>query len=343
MKKILIYSLIIIVVATIVFFVVRFFINRDSLDVDVSDIELNVEVERFDKELDLILLGDAYTRIEDMNEKYGAFFEVYNNEIIGIGGMENSSYLTYLNTFLNDYAVTEASLLVGETYSDMSVVNEELTEGFKHFLYYYPEAQIPRVVSFVAGFNHSVITMEGFIGIGLDKYLGAECELYEMLGIPEYATFEMQANQIPIDVMTAWAHDKFPYDSKDENLLKLMIYNGKILYFLDAMYPEMDEARTNKYTEDQLDFCYEFERELWTNIVENKYLFAADYLTIKKFVESAPYTNQFGPESPPRLANWLGLQIVRAYVENNDVSVQELMNETDAQKILNLSEYDPKY
>lgn len=343
MKKILIYSLIIIGVATIVFFVVRFFVNRDPLDVDVSDIELNVEVERFDKELDLVLLGDAYSRIETINDKYGEFFEVYNNEIIGIGGMENSSYLTYLNTFLNDYAVTEASVVVGETYDDMSVVNEELTNGFKHFLYYYPEAEIPRIVSFVAGFNHSVITMDGFIGVGLDKYLGADCELYEMLGIPEYAAFEMQANQIPVDVMTAWAHDKFPYNQEEENLLKLMIYNGKILYFLDAMYPEMDEARKNKYTDSQLDFCYDFERELWTNIVENKYLFASDYLTIKKFVESAPYTNQFGPDSPPRLANWLGLQIVRAYVKNNDVSVQELMLETDAQKILNLSEYDPNY
>lgn len=325
----------------IAFFVIRHFLNKDPLDVDVSDIDVVVELERFD--LDLKKENKTYEDIEKLYEKYGEFFDVYNYEIIGIGGIENSSYLTYLNTFLNDYAVIEASEEVDKDFANCEELNSEITDGFRHLKYYYPDEEIPRVIAFVAGFNQSVVLLDGFIGIGLDKYLGFDCELYEMLGIPEFARNEMVIDQIPIDIMTAWAQDRYLFGESEENLLNYMIYNGKILYFLDAIYPEFEEARKNKYSEQQLAFCYEFERDMWTAMVENKLLFITDYLTIKKFTDAAPFTKQFGPDSPPRVANWIGLQIVRKYVENNNVSVQELMAETNYQMILNLSEYNPKY
>ncbi len=315
--------------------------GKNPLDVDVSDISLNVKIERFDLELQEV--DSSYNEIDKLYDKYGEFFNVYNNEIIQIGGLENSSYLIYLQTFLNDYAVIEASKEVDRTFDNCNELNEEITNGFKHLLYYYPKAKIPRVISFVAGFNQSIVIIDGFIGIGLDKYLGQNCKLYDMLGIPEYAKFEMNKDQIPVDIMTAWARDKYVFEAAEESLINYMIYNGKILYFIDAMFPEFDEARKNKYTESQIAFCYEFERDIWTALVENKLLFVTDYLTIKKFVESAPFTHQFGPDSPPRIANWIGLQIVRHYVKNNDVSFIDLMNETDYNKILNLSKYNPKY
>lgn len=343
MKKNLIYITALVILAVAVFFVVRYFVGRDPLDVDVSDIELTVEVERFDLELQNVPEGDPYKNIEKLNEKYSEFFEVYNYGIIGIGGVENSSYLTYLQTFLNDYSVTEATKTVGQLYKDMSKTNEELTGGFKHLLYYWPEVKIPRIVSFVAGFNHSVVVTGEFIGIGLDKYLGSDCELYNMLDIPEYSKMEMTRDQIAVDVITAWADDEYPFIPKNENLLEYMIYNGRRLYFLHAMFPDFEESRINKYTEDQLKFCKKFERDMWTAIIENKLLFVTDYFTIRKFVESAPFTAQFGPDSPPRTANWIGLQIVKSYVQNNNITLPELMDETDYQKILNLSGYDPDY
>jgi hypothetical protein len=39
---------------------------------------------------------------------------------------------------------------------------------------------------------------------------------------------------------------------------------------------------------------------------------------------------------------WVGLQIVRSYMKNNDeVTLAELMNEKNPQKILNKSKYRP--
>jgi hypothetical protein len=344
MKKNLIYILSAVVIVSIVVFAIWYFSSGDGFDVDVSDIDVEVKLERFDKEFaELSIGGNAYEKIEQLQKKYGLFFEVYNYDIIGIGGPESASYLMYVNTFLNDYSVVQASIEVANKYKSTKEIDDDLTSGFKHLKYYFPDVEIPRVVSFVAGFNHSVVITDGFIGVGLDKYLGADCKLYEMLEIPSYSLNEMVPEQIAIDVLTAWADAEYPFEPKTENLMEYMIYNGRKLYFLYAMFPDFARARINKYSDSQLAFCVQFERDMWTAMIENKLLFVTELLTIRKFTESAPFTAQFGPDSPPRAGNWLGLQIVLAYMKNNDVGLPELMAEKDYQKILNLSGYDPKY
>ncbi len=337
-KRILLIIGLCLAVSATVFFV---FSNKNPLEVDVSDIELSVEIERFDKEINQIFDENTQQNIQNLNAKYDLFFQTYNEQIIGIGSINNSSYADFLKTFLLDYAVVEASAEVEKEFADIEILNEEITDGFKHIMYYFPNEKLPRVASFIAGFNQSVIVIDSYIGIGLDKYLGVDCKLYNQLNIPEFAKFEMQKSLIPIDIVTAWVQDKFPFQPQSENLLSHMLYYGKILYFLDAIFPNFSEARKNKYTQEQLDYCYYFEKDLWTSMVENKQLFISDHLSIRKYVESAPFTFNFGNDSPPRLANWIGLQIVRSYMNNNDVSIPELMQTNDYQKILNLSQYSP--
>ena len=48
-------------------------------------------------------------------------------------------------------------------------------------------------------------------------------------------------------------------------------------------------------------------------------------------------------DSAPKLGVWMGWQIVRKYMkEHPDVTLQQLMADNDAQKILNQSKYKPK-
>lgn len=345
MKRKFVYIITIIFLTIIIIFLIfKCFYYKNPLNVNVSNIKIDLKVERFDRDLLMVVKDDPFKVITNLQNKYGYFFDLYNNEIIRIGSTNNSSYIIYLQTFLSDYAVFEANKAVNEVFNkNFSEIENIIIDGFKHVKYYFPDKEIPRIVTFVAGFNQSIVIDEGFIGIGLDKYLGEDHKLYDMLNIPQYLRIEMMPDKIPIDVITAWANYEFPYDSETNYLVEQMIYNGKILYFLDACFPKMNEEIKHKYTKKQLDFCYLYEREMWTSIVEQKLLFSTDVLTIKKFTESAPFTSQFGPDSPPRIGNWIGLQIVKSYVKNNNVSVQDLMKEKDLLKILNKSGYNPKY
>jgi hypothetical protein len=61
------------------------------------------------------------------------------------------------------------------------------------------------------------------------------------------------------------------------------------------------------------------------------------------FLSDGPYTMEFSKDSPSRLGEWIGLQIIRSYMQKNpDVTLQMMLQETDAQKILTLSGYKPE-
>lgn len=315
---------------------------KNPLNVNIRGIEVDVQIERFDKDLRKVIEGNSMDKVFELSEKYGDFFALYNHEIIGIGGIENQSYLLYLGSFLSDFAVMEAYEAIQKTYKDDDWINQELNLAFRYHKYHFPNKELPRIVAFNGGFNHSVITIEGFVGIGLDKYLGAECELYDMLSIPDFARIEMEPVRIPFDVLKAHAMMEFPFNDSVDNLINNMIYNGMILYFLDACFPKHEDAIKIAYTENQINYCRNFEKDMWTYLVSNKLLFSTDYLKIRKFTDSAPFTADFGNDSPPRTGIWLGWQIVRSYMQaNKDISLSVLMEETDYQKILNKSQYNP--
>ena len=61
-----------------------------------------------------------------------------------------------------------------------------------------------------------------------------------------------------------------------------------------------------------------------------------------KFTTDGPFTTAFSKEAPPRIGYWIGRQIIKQYVKNNPfVSLQQLMDEKDAQKILMKAKYKP--
>ena len=62
-----------------------------------------------------------------------------------------------------------------------------------------------------------------------------------------------------------------------------------------------------------------------------------------RFINEAPFSKfylEIDNESPGRVGQWLGWQIVRSYMENNDVSLDQLLV-TDAKTIFEKSKYKP--
>lgn len=344
-KKYLYYILALVFLSFLAILTIKLVHKRDPLLVDVSKIDIEITIDRFEQDL-FKTNDDIANKIDYLNKQYPIFYEIFNEFIINIGPAYNNgkislNYINKLSTFLDDFAVRQAKQAVDEEFEDIEDINEILTNGFKHYLYYYPDSVSPRVVSYIAGFNHSIVTYDNIIAIGLDKYLGSESELYYRLQIPEYARFVMDRKFIPYDCMRAYAEMMFPYNDSADNLVNRMVYEGQILYFIDAMFPESSDDLKIGYSQSQLNYCINHERDMWAYLIENKVLFTTNYLRIKNFVGSGPFTKDFGNESPPRTGVFLGWQIVRSYMKNNSVSLQELMEMDNYYIILKDSQYDP--
>jgi uncharacterized protein YjaZ len=76
---------------------------------------------------------------------------------------------------------------------------------------------------------------------------------------------------------------------------------------------------------------------VWKEIARQEVLFSKNRTEVQKWFEYGPFTNaeNVPQESAPQLGVFMGLQMVKSYMENHpEISVIQLLKEDNAQKIL---------
>ena len=318
--------------------------HRNPLKVDVSGVDLNLEIKRLDRDIFRVTPDNNQIAVQELRKTYGSFFDSYNENVIALGDPSDSLYPSYLNAFLTDTIRVLSRLKIDSVFSDMAPLEKKLQDGFRHYKYYFPHKTIPQVCTIISGFNQSVVMTSDAIGISLDNYLGADCKFYAMLALSEYKRANMHRDKIPTDVLYSWALSEFAFDESNTTLVANMIYHGKMLYFLDAMFPEEPDDLKIGFKPEKLDWCIKNEAGMWTYLIEHKLLFNTDRMNIIRYTGPAPFTSAFTTESPGRAGVWLGWQIIKKYMKRNPgITLVALMSENDYQKILNESGYSPEY
>jgi len=315
--------------------------SRNPLKIDVSDVSIDLKVRHLDVDLLQTKPDQMEASIPAFRSNYGEFFDIFTYRMIGIGGSEQPNFIEMLNLFVKDTLIQQLKVNVPEKI-DTVELRKELENAFKHYRYYFPKKDIPLIVTCISGFNQSVVTSENLIGISLEKYMGGESEFYEQLGLPAYKRRNMHPEKIVPDVLYAWAVTEWPKVDNANSLLSQMIHEGKMMYFVDAMLPELHDSLKIGFTKKQLDFCRMDEASMWMFLAEHKQLFTTDRMSIKRFMDDGPYTSSFTDKSPARTGVWIGWQIVRSYMEKHpEIKLPDLMNNSDFQGILNQSGYQP--
>jgi len=330
-------------VAIVLISMVCFSCSSNPFSVDVSNIEADVEVKRFDKELFDKPADAVVQSIPELKKKYGYFFDLYTTAIVPLGGEDSSRLSNQMRSYLSYPTTIELAKEVEKKFSDFSPYETKIENGFKHFKYYFPDIQIPVVYTCVASLNYPVFVDEGLLGIGLDLYLGEQHEVYTSNpDIHQYLLYRFKTERLPLDCMEAWINMEFQYNDSIDNVVNNMIYQGRQKYFLNALFPDTPAAEIVGYTPEQWQWCEESETMMWAALVEKKVLFSSNPLDITKLISEAPFTKYFPQTSPGRAGIWIGYRIIESYIKNNsNVSLQQLMLETDYQKILNNSGYNP--
>ncbi|MBI3502840.1 MAG: gliding motility lipoprotein GldB [Bacteroidetes bacterium] len=317
--------------------------GSNPLDVDVSKVNVApVKIQRFDNDFFSLTAENIQQKLPGLQKKYPGFTDLFVRNILCHSGIQDSACIPEIIKFVNDKDMKGAFDECRKKFSDLSFTENALTDIFKHYKYYFPKNNLPKVLAMMSGFNYSIAAADSVFAIGLEMYLGTKNKFYEMLQIPAYKQVNMQKEFIVPDFLRAWMMREFPDKTKSGNLLSEMIYQGKLLYLADAMLPAADDTLKIGFTKKQLRWCIEHEKDMWGYLVKNKFLYSTEHEAISKFTGEGPFTTGFVKESPARTGAWLGWKIVRRYMEvNPKISLEELMKENDAQKILSLSKYKP--
>ena len=316
--------------------------KENKFDIDVSDINVDLEIYRFDEHLFTTNFDEIDYEIPKMQDIYGDFFLAYNVQLIGVGYPEQKDYFSNLGNFL--YYCDQANLYTEVTNifpPNNTFIDEKLTDAFKHYKYYFPDKKIPKIITCISGFNISVFTGFDYIGISLDKYLGSSFEGYKDM-FEKYLSRRMHKEMLPVDVMKSWCIAEFSYNDSINTVLTNSIYKGRIQYFLDAMLPETNDTLKWAYTNEQWGWANKYEQKIWDYMVAEKILFSNKTMNITTFTGEAPFTTPFQNNSAPRAGSFIGYKIVHSYMKNNpEISLSNLMNETDYMNIYNFSYYNP--
>lgn len=321
--------------------VIVFSCTRNPLKINVSNVSLDLKIKHLDVDLLKLKQAEIQSAIPVLKASYHEFFDIFTYRMIAIGGTEQEDFTELLYSFVSDTLIRSLETQAAQKIDTLQL-RKELEQAFKHYKYYFPQKEIPFIYTCISGFHQSVVTAEKLLAVSLDKYLGVNSHFYPRLGLPSYKRRNMHPQKMVPDMMVAWANTEWPKADQGNSLLSQMIQDGKMMYFVDAMLPDLSDTLKIGFTVKQLEFCKKNEAMMWTFLAEHKLLFSTDRMSIKRFMDDGPYTSAFTDESPARTGTWIGWQIVRSYMkQHKDVKLADLMEIKDYQSILNKSGYQP--
>jgi hypothetical protein len=321
--------------------------GSDRLDVDVSEITVDpVKIKRFDKDFFAMDTSKLDTELDKLRGTYGTFTDAFVNNIVCFNSHDSLSCFYALGDFLTHHITRGAWENSCKTLGDdFSSVENDLTDAYKHFLFYFPDRELPKDVYLVmAGFNYNYIQSEGVYAIGMEYFLGKDNVYYDGLEWPMYKRRTLSREYMASGFVRSWMMNEFPYSSEKSDVVNRIVYEGKILYLQKALLRNSPDSIITGFTQQQLDWCEENEAEMWAKMIEDKIVYSESEDDLNHMIQDAPFTPGFPRESPGKAGVWIGLRIVEAYMERfPTTTLQELMDFEDGQLFLTQSKYKPKF
>ena len=300
--------------------------KQDKIRKPILNTDMQIHVDRFDS----IFANAVSNDLPKLKKAYPFLFPEKYPDSFWIGRMTDSVYKQlYAETVLK--------------FRDFEETESDINLFYKHLKFYFPEVKTPRIISVVSDvdYRNKVVVTDSIVLIALDTYLGDDHPFYD--GIHKYISKNFTEGQITCDLASEYAK-RYIYQSKRKTLLDEMIYHGKILYFQDVMLPLKSDAEKIGYTQKELDWAKANEREIWRYFVEREMLYSTDSKLPGRFINPAPFSKfylELDNESPGRLGQFIGWQIVKAYMKNNDVDLKTMLIK-DAEEIFKNSKFKPE-
>ena len=253
---------------------------------------------------------------------------------------------TFVNQLYSRYTNAHIDTLrmeVTRVFGDESALKAEFTQAFKNLRYYYPDFKAPKIQTVISGLENDMFVSDSLIIVSLDYFLGAGAKyrpaMYDYL-LRQYG----KENIVPSCMLIYGIDTRFnKINPADKTVLADMIAYGKSFYFAKQMLPCVPDSVFIWYTPEEIKGARENQDLIWARFIEDKLLYATNHMMKQKYLGDRPKTVEVGEKCPGRIAQWVGWEIVKKYMQTHpDVSLSEMMNTTNADKLFKESKYKPE-
>tara|TARA_B100001287_G_scaffold173948_1_gene146573 strand:+ start:157 stop:1143 length:987 start_codon:yes stop_codon:yes gene_type:complete len=232
---------------------------------------------------------------------------------------------------------------VDSVFFDFNSIEDNLVSLFKHIKYYNPSLRKPRLITVFSDvdYRNKVIVTDTIVLIGIDNYLGSEHPFYQ--GFFKYIRKNLKKDQIVVDLADAYAARMINQTVRN-TFLDELIYQGKKMYLKDLWLPKCQDHIKIGYTVDELNWANDNEFYIWEYFIENKLLYDTNPKLYERFIAKAPFSRfnlELDNESPPSLGIYIGWKIIRSYLDNNNISLINML-QADSQSIFKNAKFKPR-
>ncbi len=301
--------------------------NDNKVEREIAKIEAPFTIERFDK----AFAETTPEKLQDLKQDYPFMFpEKYND----------SFWLERMKDTLQQ----ELHIETQKKFQNINPEKGEIESLFKHLKYYFTAFKVPRVVTTTSNvdYRNKVVVTDTIVLVSLDTYLGSDHYFYE--GIQDYIKSHLKSEQLVVDLAEKYAA-RYLFQQTRKTLLDELIYAGKILYFKDKVIPFKTDFEKIGYTAEELNWAKANEEEIWRYFVDKELLYSTDSKLPKRFINPAPfskfYLEEIDNESPGEIGKFIGWQIVKSYMDNNDVSFEQMLSK-EAKTLFDNAKYKPR-
>ena len=313
---------------SVIFILVSFFSCKPDKvkDINVSNIDVDFFIKRF--EVDFYNANQE--KLSSLKKQYPYLFPPSFTDSLAIAKISNEDERELFNE-------------TQKIYKDVSKLKSELLSLFKYVKYYNPKFNTPNVVTMISNIDYKsrVIYADSLLLLSLDVYLGKEHPFYA--DYPKYIKENNTNDNIIVDVTNSII-EKQLVSHPNRSFIGKMIHEGKKMYLLDMYLPKTSDKLKIGYSDEKINWANDNEENIWKYFIERKLLFSTETKLNKRFLENAPFSKfylQSDNMSPGRIGVWVGWQIVKSFMQNNDVSLQELLI-IDSENLFKRSKYKPK-
>lgn len=317
---------------------------------DVSDISVPVKIRHFDKDFFAIDTNNISTGLVGLEKEYPVFFPIFR-QLTGaderrIAPEGPEAYIAGMLKHPAPRKLYDTCMIV---YPDINEFKPEFEQAFKFYKYYFPEKPTPDVTTFVSEYViGAFIYGNDQLAVGLDMFLGSDYP-YQTYNpgnsnFSGYLSRTYNKDHLVSRTMNSLIDDLVG-PPPGPRLLDQMVHNGKKRYILSQLLPYAPDSVIFEHAGKQMKWLEvpSNEVQMWEVFVKENFLYSSKSREIAKYINPSPTSPGMPLESPGNTGTYIGYKIIEKYMERfPETTLQGLIKERNAQKILTGSKYKPR-
>ena len=309
--------------------------NNECIEApDVSDIAVEVKVERLEREL---FSAETEEEVHEFLRQHPVVAERF----IMRGNHESDATLTkWLYDLINNPYIDTLHQDTQGVFGDFTNIQTEFEKAFQYLKYYYPEFEPPVINTLITGMSADLYISDSLFIIGLDLFQGEKARYRPQ--VYSYMLKRYQPEYIVPNALLFLSSKWNETEQADNTLLAEMIYFGKSFHFVKQLMPCTADSILIGYSGEEMELIEEGEETIWKYFIDNQLLYETSHIEKERYLNERPATVEIHNKVPGRIGRWIGWQIIRSFAENNpNVTLQELMKMKNAEELFRRAKYRP--